>query len=158
MSVFARIFSSRKVWIAIAGVVMCLLTVLGADPEKWTPLISAIVALSGVVIAAIGIEDGAAKLSCDFTSAVQDAKNDNSPGGNLPGKLPIILLFCSLLFVHGCAGTITPQSIDADQSRKTAVEPLIRDYVARHPAQEQTWEDFLAQWQHSIDARTAAVK
>lgn len=60
-NVFVRIFASRKVWVALAAVAGVIVTLLGADPDKWTPLIAAIVTLAGVVIAAIGYEDAAEK-------------------------------------------------------------------------------------------------
>jgi len=149
MSVIARIFSSRKVWIALAGVAACIITILGADPEKWTPLITAIVTLSGVVIASIGIEDGAAKFSGEFTETVKDAVNDSK------SLLPLLLVGV-LLTCIGCVQQ-DPVAIQADQARRTAIEPVVKEYVQHHPSQRQQWTDFLTAWQKSIDSRKSAL-
>jgi hypothetical protein len=46
-AVLCRIFGSRKVWIALSAVAGVVVTLVGADPAKWTPLITSIVTLAG---------------------------------------------------------------------------------------------------------------
>jgi hypothetical protein len=110
MSVLGKIFCSRKVWIALSGVMLCLVVVLGLDPAKWTPLITAIVTLAGTCIAAIGYEDGQEK------SAGNGAANPPAPSTSSTAPLIALLLCSSLLLVcGGCAGDLNPFGAPTDR-------------------------------------------
>jgi len=50
------------------------------------------------------------------------------------------------------------QSVEADQARKNAVEPLILRHIDVHPEQSPTWADFLTSWQNSIDSRREQMR
>jgi hypothetical protein len=73
MRVLVNILASRKVWIALAAVAGDLCVVVGANPDKWTHLITAISGLAAVVIAAIGAEDAAEKSNPDAYKKDQQA-------------------------------------------------------------------------------------
>ena len=61
MKPLQRVLLSTKVWVALLAVVSSVLVVLGADPAKWTPLLSSINGLAVAVIAGVAIEDAAEK-------------------------------------------------------------------------------------------------
>lgn len=89
-NILFRIFASRKVWMALSAVAGCVVVVAGADPEKWTPLITAIVTLAISVIAGISYEDG-------------KEKSAGGPGGQIVPSLLAALLAAGLLLAGGCA-------------------------------------------------------
>ncbi|MBC8106251.1 MAG: hypothetical protein H7Z14_06645 [Anaerolineae bacterium] len=122
MNVFARIFISRKVWVAIGAMALTLLAVANLDPEKWTPVVTAIVTLAGVVIAAIGYEDGAEK---------------SNPSN--AAKLAVALML-SLAFTSGCANDPTSRWA---QSRDTLT--LTQNSIMRaHDIEILSDADFVA--------------
>jgi len=65
--------------------------------------------------------------------------------------LASIVLLLSLLALSGCA------SVDADQDRLRAVEPVIGEHVERHPEQAETWASFIRNWRKSIEARRGLI-
>lgn len=134
---WARIFGSRKVWIALAAVAGVVVTVAGADPAKWTPVITSIVTLAGVVIAAIGYEDGQAKSSDGATTVVTrvDNKPPANPDGSCPNAWLLLLVLPAALLAGGCQAFESPsaQYVAADRSTYTAIAPEYATYVAGDP-------------------------
>jgi hypothetical protein len=140
MNVFARIFASRKVWIAMAAVAGVVVTLLGADPAKWTPLISSIVALAGVVIAAIGYEDGQLKgsgaandMAVTNVTDCTDAASIIGPKPNMNAVLALGVLSLLALFAAGCGAGPAASYVAADHATFNAVAPEHSAYVAADP-------------------------
>lgn len=111
----ALIFSSRKVWIALAAVAGCVVIVCGADPAKWTPLIASIVTLSSVVVAAISYEDGAGKRNPFGDAGGNPALNipaapDASPQGQI---------------VHSYRESAAPANVSPAQAKAAATNLLL---------------------------------
>jgi len=59
MNTLQLILRSRKVWVALGGLVISILATLGMD--NWEPVVIAAVALAGMVIGGIAYEDGQQK-------------------------------------------------------------------------------------------------
>lgn len=117
----AKIFGSRKVWVAISGLALALITVLGLDPDTWTPVIGAIVVLATAVIAAIGYEDGMEKSAAGGRQSADPADGDNPQSAirnpqssSLSSNLLIALCAIGLLAASGCTGK-TPAARWAQQ-------------------------------------------
>jgi hypothetical protein len=157
MQVWARILSSRKVWVAIAAVAGCVITILGADPQKWTPLISSIVTLATVVIAAIGFEDASAKFGAgpQATGETPATPPSNEELATIRKSIGLILLLPLLCVSIGGCVAVDPISVQADEQREHALQPVVAEFQVNHPEQAQTWADFMRAWERSIEARKA---
>lgn len=135
MNPFTLIFTSRKVWIALGALAAVIITVLGLDPAKWTPVITAIVSLASVVIAAIGYEDGQEKgnVNSQF-AAPADQGNASGPTNSSSATVAKLLIAGLLVGVAlcgvGCANTVGPDYLAADRATYEAVGRSYLNYVA----------------------------
>lgn len=102
-SLVTRIFSSRKVWIALGTIATCIVVMFGASEKVATELTTAIATIGSVVIAAIGLEDAGAK----FGTGPQNA-DGQSPKQDITNGVrdPIIPIWAGLLLAGLCFGGI----------------------------------------------------
>jgi hypothetical protein len=143
MQTIGRIFGSRKVWIAICGLAVVLaVQVFHADPHKADAISVAVVALSTVVIGAIGYEDGKEKGAAGGNAGpvvtnVTDASTSIGPkqGANALAGLALLSLLC--LFAGGCQTLTGPTPagayVAADHATYDAVAPDHTNYVNADP-------------------------
>ncbi len=150
------LLSSRKIWVSLGALAGVIVTVIGADPAKWTPVIASIVSLAGVCIGAIAYEDAADKGNpAGFAPDAGGSPVPNSPpptpqlptpqtqvitpknGSNLSperlAKAATNLLLIGLVgmacMLAGCQASPSSAYVAGDQATLAAVGPEYAGYV-----------------------------
>lgn len=143
-----------KPWYKSATVIAAIVTLIAviaggfgfevSDEEQAVAVeqTTTIVAAIGAIIALIG----------RIRARKQIGKPD---GGDQWTPLLLAVLLPLSLLAGGCVST--PEALNADYQRRTALEPVVEFYVAHHPEQAQTWADFMRAWERSWLARGGKV-
>ena len=134
-------YQTTEFWITIIVQIIATISVVLPEDSAWQKVFAMLMSILSAI--AYNSQRGTLKQrSLEAAEAITRA---------LRPRVNILLAACCLLLTAGCA--VDRVSVQADQARKTAVEPVVREYMENHPEQATTWLDFLTSWQKSIDAR-----
>lgn len=134
MNTLKALLKSRKLWVALAGVLAVVLVQVGVSEERADAISAAIVTLAGLVIAGVAWEDGSAKRS-------------GMPPPSMNGLL-LVLLSASML--AGCAQNNEPaprmsqhtSGPTTPQDQQIRIAPVINIYNGAGVASTQPASGF----------------
>jgi hypothetical protein len=87
-NVLSRLFSSRKVWVALSALILSVSAAFGVPEEKVAPVVTSISVLAAAVIGGIAYEDGKEKSVQPMLRAVGYSTCPDGTSGTVGGEAP----------------------------------------------------------------------